>query len=43
MNSVADLALDDAGVVTDIDTPEALARAEALWRAREAAGAQRAG
>ncbi|WP_395351014.1 NTP transferase domain-containing protein [Variovorax sp. UC122_21] len=43
MDSVADLALDDAGVVTDIDTPEALACAEALWRAREAAGAQRAG
>ncbi len=41
--SVADLPLDDAGVVTDIDTPEALARAEALWRAREAAGAPRAG
>ncbi|WP_431509800.1 nucleotidyltransferase family protein [Variovorax sp. DAIF25] len=43
MDSVADLALDDAGVVTDIDTPEALARAEALWRAREAAGAPDAG
>ena len=25
------------------DTPDALARAEALWRAREAAGAPRAG
>jgi len=32
--SVADLAVDDVGVVTDIDTPEALARAEALWLAR---------
>lgn len=32
--SVADLAVDDVGVVTDIDTPAALAQAEALWRAR---------
>lgn len=32
--SVADLTVDDVGVVTDIDTPEALARAEALWLAR---------
>ncbi|SEJ54368.1 MULTISPECIES: NTP transferase domain-containing protein [unclassified Variovorax] len=37
IDSVADLAVDDAGVVTDIDTPEALARAEALWLARAAA------
>jgi molybdenum cofactor cytidylyltransferase len=28
--------VDDAGIVTDIDTPEALARAEALWLEREA-------
>lgn len=34
IDSVIDLAVDDAGVVTDIDTPEALARAEALWQAR---------
>lgn len=34
IDSVADLAVDDAGIVTDIDTPEALARAEALWLAR---------
>ena len=39
MGSVADLALDDIGIVTDIDTPEALARAEALWLVREGAGA----
>jgi molybdenum cofactor cytidylyltransferase len=32
--AVADLALDDIGIVTDIDTPEALARAEALWLQR---------
>lgn len=31
IDSVVDLVVDDAGVVTDIDTPEALARAEALW------------
>jgi len=35
--SVVDLAVDDVGVVTDIDTPQALARAEALWLAREGA------
>lgn len=29
-----ELAVDDAGVVTDIDTVDDLARAEALWRAR---------
>lgn len=34
IDSVADLAVDDVGVVTDIDTPEALAQAEALWLAR---------
>jgi molybdenum cofactor cytidylyltransferase len=28
--------VDDVGIVTDIDTPEALARAEALWRERSA-------
>lgn len=32
-DSVLDLPVDDIGVVTDIDTPEALARAEALWLA----------
>ncbi|PLC06749.1 molybdopterin-guanine dinucleotide biosynthesis protein MobA [Variovorax sp. RO1] len=37
IDSVVDLAVDDAGVVTDIDTPEALARAEALWQARAGA------
>ena len=37
IGSVADLAVDDVGVVTDIDTPEALAQAEALWLAREGA------
>lgn len=37
IDSVIDLAVDDAGVVTDIDTPEALARAEALWQARAGA------
>lgn len=31
---VADVVLDDEGIVTDIDTPEALARAEVLWQAR---------
>jgi molybdenum cofactor cytidylyltransferase len=36
IDSVADLVVDDAGIVTDIDTPEALARAEALWLEREA-------
>ncbi len=34
IDSVADLVVDDAGIVTDVDTPEALARAEALWLAR---------
>jgi len=34
IDSVADLVVDDAGVVTDIDTPEGLARAEALWLER---------
>ncbi len=34
IDSVADLAVDDVGVVTDIDTPAALAHAEALWQAR---------
>ena len=34
IDSVADLVVDDVGVVTDIDTPQALARAEALWLAR---------
>jgi len=28
----------DEGVATDIDTVDALARAEALWRQRQAAG-----
>ncbi|MFS2168306.1 hypothetical protein [Variovorax sp. Varisp62] len=37
IDSVADLVVDDVGVVTDIDTPEALAQAEALWLAREGA------
>ncbi|MDP9912649.1 molybdenum cofactor cytidylyltransferase [Variovorax boronicumulans] len=37
IDAVVDLAVDDAGVVTDIDTPEALARAEALWQARAGA------
>lgn len=35
IDSVADLAVDDVGVVTDIDTPAALAQAEALWLARQ--------
>jgi molybdenum cofactor cytidylyltransferase len=34
MNSVAVLALDDVGVVTDIDTLDDLARAEVLLAAR---------
>lgn len=34
IDSVADLVVDDVGVVTDIDTPEALLRAEALWLER---------
>jgi molybdenum cofactor cytidylyltransferase len=34
VDAVAELEVDDAGIVTDIDTPEALARAEALWRQR---------
>lgn len=32
---VIDLAVDDIGIVTDIDTPDALAQAEARWQARE--------
>ena len=32
---VIDLAVDDIGIVTDIDTPDALAQAEARWRVRE--------
>jgi molybdenum cofactor cytidylyltransferase len=36
IDSVADLAVDDVGVVTDIDTPAALAQAEALWIERSA-------
>ena len=32
-DSVVDIVVDDIGVVTDIDTPEALAHAEALWLA----------
>ncbi|MDM0011790.1 NTP transferase domain-containing protein [Variovorax sp. J22P168] len=32
---VADVEVDDVGIVTDIDTPEELARAEALMRARQ--------
>ena len=36
IDAVADLVVDDIGIVTDIDTPEALARAEALWRERSA-------
>lgn len=38
IDSVADLEVDDVGVVTDIDTPEALARAQALWLARSGGG-----
>lgn len=34
MNLVADVETDDAGTITDIDTLDDLARAEALWRAR---------
>jgi molybdenum cofactor cytidylyltransferase len=34
IDAVADLVVDDVGIVTDIDTPEALAAAEALWLAR---------
>lgn len=34
IDAVAELAVDDVGIVTDIDTPEALAAAEALWLAR---------
>lgn len=37
MNLVARVEVDDAGIVTDIDTPADLARAEALLRARGAA------
>ena len=36
IDAVADLVVDDVGIVTDIDTPEALALAEALWRERSA-------
>ncbi|WP_295538935.1 NTP transferase domain-containing protein [uncultured Pseudacidovorax sp.] len=36
--AVRELAVDDAGVVTDIDTLDDLARAEALWRARQPGG-----
>ena len=35
--SAIDLTVDDVGVVTDIDTPGALERAEALWLARQGA------
>jgi len=38
MGSVVDVPVDDAGTVADIDTLDDLARAEALWRARQAAG-----
>lgn len=31
---VADIEVDDVGIVTDIDTPDALARAEILWGQR---------
>jgi molybdenum cofactor cytidylyltransferase len=34
-DQVADLEVDDIGIVTDIDTPEELARAQSLLRARE--------
>jgi molybdenum cofactor cytidylyltransferase len=34
IDSVTDLVVDDVGIVTDIDTPAALAQAEALWRER---------
>lgn len=34
LNSVAELGLDDPGIVTDIDTLEDLHRAEALWAQR---------
>jgi molybdenum cofactor cytidylyltransferase len=34
---VADIEVDDIGVVTDVDTPEELALAEALWKARPGA------
>jgi len=36
IDAVADLVVDDVGIVTDIDTPEALAAAEALWLERSA-------
>jgi len=35
---VAELEVDDVGIVTDIDTPEELARAEALLRERLSRG-----
>jgi molybdenum cofactor cytidylyltransferase len=38
MNSVADVAVDDIGIVTDIDTLDDLARAEALWQERLSCG-----
>ncbi len=34
LDAVAEVEVDDPGIVTDVDTPEALARAEALWRQR---------
>ncbi|MBT2337009.1 nucleotidyltransferase family protein [Variovorax paradoxus] len=36
IDAVADLVVDDVGIVTDIDTPAALASAEALWLERSA-------
>ena len=36
--ATAELELDDIGIVTDIDTPEELARAEALLRERLSRG-----
>ncbi len=36
MNKVANLALDDEGIVTDIDTVDDLRQAEALWHRRAA-------
>lgn len=38
-HGVTELEVDDAGCVTDIDTVEALSRAEVLWRARATAPA----
>ena len=34
INSVADVVVDDVGIVTDIDTPAALEEAERLWAVR---------